>query len=138
MPTSSSSSPPPASPLQPPAVVFGRPGRVWHLSSEGVLAAPEGQHYGLLSARVVAGLVHVRVRPVAGGRSHSLLFHALTTPEPGFRRLRARLRWAPLSPVVQPRPKRGNLPATAVSQPLTHGASGEDHGGLGLANSHDR
>jgi hypothetical protein len=124
--------------LQPPALVFGRPGKAWHLSPEGVLAGPEGQQYGLLSARVVAWLVHVRVCPVAGGRSRSLLFHALNTPEPGFRRLRARLRWAPLSLLGQPRPERGNLPANSVSQPLTHGASGEDHGGLGLANSHDR
>lgn len=116
------------SPVQPPPLAFCTSAGPWHLSPEGLLLAPDGQPLQVLEARVTRFLAHLRVRAAGGGRRRSLLFHALNTPEPGFRRLRARLRWA----------LPGNLPPALLSQPLTHGASGEDHGGLGLANSRDR
>ncbi len=136
MPTSSSKSPPDVSSSLPPAVVFGTPARPWCLSGQGVLVTPEGQELQLLEARVTRWLARLRVRAAAGGRSRSLLFHPLNTPEPGFRRLRARLRWGSLASGDSP--ADGNLPAEVVSQPLTHGASGEPHGGLGFADTHDR
>ena len=136
MPTSSSKLPPEGSPLLPPAVVFGTPARPWCLSPQGILVSPEGQELLLLEARVTRWLARLRVRAAAGGRSRSLLFHPLNTPEPGFRRLRARLRWGSLASGDSP--ADGNLPAEVVSQPLTHGASGEPHGGLGFADTHDR
>ena len=150
MPTSSSKLPPAASsvtvfssssglgisPLLPPAVVFGTPTRSWCLSPQGILVTPEGQELQLLEARVTRWLARLRVRAAAGGRSRSLLFHPLNTSEPGFRRLRARLRWGRLTSGNSP--ADGNLPAEAVSQPVTHGASGEPHGGLGFADTHDR
>jgi hypothetical protein len=123
------------SPLLPPAVVFGPASRPWRLSPQGVLVSPEGQELFLREARVTRFLAHLQVRAPGGERRYSLLFHALNTPEPGFRQLRARLRWASPGAAVS---SRGNLPALSLSQPLTHGASGEDHGGLGLANSRDR
>lgn len=124
-----------ASPLLPPVVVFGPAARPWRLSPEGVLVSPEGQELLLREARVTRFLAHLQVQATGGGRRHSVLFHALNTPEPGFRQLRARLRWTLPGAAVS---SRGNLPALPLSQPLTHGASGEDHGGLGLANSRDR
>lgn len=124
------------SPLLPPAVVFGTPARSWCLSPQGILVTPEGQELRLLEARVTRWLARLRVRAAAGGRSRSLLFHPLNTPEPGFRRLRARLRWGRLTSGNSP--ADGNLPAEPVSQPVTHGASGEPHGGLGFADTHDR
>jgi hypothetical protein len=150
LPTSSSKLPPAASffiglglssgqgisPLLPPAVVFGTPARAWCLSTQGILVTPDGQELQLLEARVSCWLVRLRIRAAAGGRTRSLLFHPLNTPEPGFRRLRARLRWGSLASGDSR--GDGNLPAEAVSQPLTHGASGEPHGGLGFANPHDR
>lgn len=90
----------------------------------------------MLEARVTRWLARLRVRAAAGGRSRSLLFHPLNTPEPGFRRLRARLRWGRLA--SGDAPVSGNLPTKRVSQPQTHGASGEPHGGLGFADTHDR
>ena len=123
------------SPLLPPAVLFGTPDRPWYLSAQGVLVTPAGEELLLLEARVTRFLAHLRVRAAGGGRSRSLLFHALNTPESGFRRLRARLRWAVPATPVSP---AGNFPGTPVSHPKTRGASGEDHGGFGLANTHDR
>jgi len=108
----------------------------WRLSSADVLVGSDLQHFAVLSARVTHLLVQVRVRPLAGGRSRSLLFHSWNTPEPGFRRLRTRLRWGRLGSGDSP--VRGNLPAEPVSQSLTHGASGEPHGGLGIADTRDR
>ncbi len=90
----------------------------------------------MLETRVTRWLVRLRVRADEGGRSRSLLFHPLNTPEPGFRWLRARLRWGRLA--SGDAPVSGNLPAEPVSQPKTYGASGEPHGGSGFADTHDR
>jgi len=120
-------------PSRSPALGFAAPGGVWHLDGNGGLTTPQGTRWQVTDARVLSWVARVRVRPVSGGWSRSLLFHPLNTPAPGFRRLKARLRWS--APVAD---GGGNFAGEAGSIPLTHGASGGVDGGTGLANPHDR